>query len=183
MDLLHDIVAMADCVVGTMSILLSFRNKTLIDPIAIFVEEAGQMHEADAQGHLHVFPSTEAWVFTGDPRQVLPFLASKFSTVPKDDDARHSTNLLNSHAPALQVSFKERFSRQRPDDVTYLKINHRVEGGLEELASEFGYSGKMESPKNETIYTPTANIEGIPSFCTRISWKAVRWSALCRARR
>lgn len=105
-------------------------STSMFSPTLVIFDEAPHARELSTLIALAHF-NPAAWIFSGDVRQIKPFVRS-FGDDPCE----------NEYAGQLRVSMMERAYRKDPD-VPSLNINHRAHGDLQRLASALFYRGKM----------------------------------------
>lgn len=83
-------------------------------------------------------------MLTGDHRQEKPYAASMNISVKDKNEAlaAHFNVFLNQYLTPLP----QRMIEQVPQHVVFLPDNFRQRGGLQELASQLFYDGKMKTP-------------------------------------
>lgn len=104
----------------------------IFDPTLVIFDEAPHAREASTLIPIAKF-NPLAWIFTGDHRQMKPWVGS-----------RGQRPNINRHAPQLGTSMMERKHHVNPGGHA-LMINHRARGNLPQLPSNLFYNNRMVS--------------------------------------
>lgn len=108
----------------------------MFSPALVIFDEAPHAREASTLIAIANF-NPEAWIFTGDHRQMKPWVGSSMQG--------HN---INRNAPQLRVSMMERAYRVSPEGPA-LMLNHRACGNLHQLPSMIFYDNRMISAYDE----------------------------------
>lgn len=104
----------------------------IFKPALVIFDEAPHAREASTLIPIAKF-NPLAWIFTGDHRQMKPWVGSH--------GKRPNTN---KYAPQLRISMMERAHHVNPGRHA-LMINHRARGNLHQLPSSLSYGNRMVS--------------------------------------
>ncbi|KAK3306340.1 P-loop containing nucleoside triphosphate hydrolase protein [Chaetomium strumarium] len=135
-NLYRDTLAAADFI-ATTPVAASNHFRGLFKPDLVFFDESPHARELSNLIAIANF-NPIAWVFCGDYRQTMPYVGSE------------SPGCRNVYRGQMQISMMERAAAANKEDPFCaiqheLFINHRAFGGLEQLASQLWYDGKMKS--------------------------------------
>ncbi|KAK7740805.1 hypothetical protein SLS53_005273 [Cytospora paraplurivora] len=149
-QLYRDVLARVDFI-ATTPVPAATAFDGLFKPDIVVFDESPHAREASTLVAIAHFEPI-AWVFSGDHRQTRPFVAS--------DDVRD-----NPLAPQMLVSMMERADRAGAIRHSLL-INHRAYGGLQRLASDMFYDGKMISGYSDNELFPPS-VQHLQRFLER----------------
>jgi regulator of nonsense transcripts 1 len=146
-NLYRDTLAAADFV-ATTPVAAGNHFRGLFKADLVFFDEAPHARELSNLIAIANF-NPIAWIFCGDYRQTVPYVGSDSPGCP------------NIYRPQMQISMMERAAAAGVIEHELL-VNHRAFGGLEQLASELWYDGRMTSAN--TRQTEPGSLEFIRKF-------------------
>ncbi|KAL5628340.1 hypothetical protein BROUX41_003088 [Berkeleyomyces rouxiae] len=130
--------------------------RKMFDPDLIFMDEAPHARELTSLIPIAMY-QPKVWIFTGDYRQTLPFVADMgrrnndlpFGVMPTFES--------NIHRMQMQVSAMERIELLG-GCVNPLMINHRAHSNLQRLASDMFYESRMTSGVTKADAEPVDSV-------------------------
>jgi hypothetical protein len=127
----------ADVIVATPVAMAQLANHATIQPSAIFIDDAGRLHESLTWTAWSKFPDTPI-IMSGDTKQFRPMvLADQMSTTGIGTKQRG-------------MSLLERLFNMGQVDVT-LKQNHRPIGNVQNWAQSYFYKNDMDTVHRQTV--------------------------------
>lgn len=140
---MQEVFSRAHAVVCTFVVAQALVKRDYFRPVAVLVDEASREHESLIR-YVQLGIDPLVVILTGDHRQDKPYSATTNVNVKNKNEAlaSHFNVFLNQYLTPLP----QRMMEEAPQHVVFLRDNFRQRGGLQELASQLFYDGKMRTP-------------------------------------